>query len=66
MKVVVVGGGVISNKLVSTSPAEVSCPASPFDVFPMFPACIPPVIEECQSTDIIVYFAYHYRVFPKN
>jgi len=66
MKVVVVGGGVISKKLVSTAPAEIqlSCFAvrSLLDVSGSWTS----VIEACQGADAIVYLAYHHRDLPKN
>lgn len=66
MKVVVVGGGVISNKLVSTAPADIqlSCFTirSLLDVSDSWTS----VIEACQGADTIVYLAYHHRDLPKN
>lgn len=66
MKVVVVGGGVISNKLVSTAPAEVQLSCFAVRRLPDISGSYTPVIEECQSADIIVYLAYHHRDLPKN
>lgn len=66
MKVVVVGGGVISNKLVSTAPAEVQLSCFTARCLPDVSGSWTSVTEECQSADIIVYLAYHHRDFPKN
>lgn len=66
MKVVVVGGGVISNKLVSTAPAEIQLSCFTVRRLPDVSGSWTPVIEACQSADIIVYLAYHHRDLPKN
>jgi hypothetical protein len=66
LKVVVVGGGVISNKLVSTAPAEVQLSCFTVRRLPNVSGSWTSVIEECQSADIIVYLAYHHRDFLKN
>ena len=66
LKVVVVGGGVISNKLVSTAPAGVQLSCFTVRRLPDVSSSWTPVIEECQSADIIVYLAYHHRDLPKN
>jgi hypothetical protein len=66
MKVVVVGGGVISKKLVSTAPAEVQLSCFTVRNLPDVTGLWTAVIEECQSANIIVYLAYHHRDLPKN
>ena len=66
MKIVVVGGGVISKKLVSAAPAEVQLSCFTVRCLPDVSGLWTPVIEECQSADIIVYLAYHHRDLPKN
>jgi hypothetical protein len=66
MKVVFVGGGIISSKLVSTAPEEVQLSCFTVRRLPGVSGSWTPVIDECQSADIIVYLAYHHRDLPKN
>lgn len=66
MKVVVVGGGVISNKQVSTAPAEVQMPCFSVRHLPDVSVSWTSLLEGCQSANIIAYLAYYYLDLLKN
>jgi hypothetical protein len=66
MKVVVIGGGLISKKLVSATPAGFQLSCFTIRCLPDDTGAWTPMIEQCRSADIIVYLAYHHRDLPKN
>jgi len=66
MKVVVIGGGVISGKLLSSAPEEVQLSRFTIRSLSDVSGSWTPAIEECQGADMIVYLAYHHRDMPKN
>lgn len=66
MKVVILGGGVISNGLVSMAPAGLQLVCFAVRSIPNSSRSWNRVIEACQGADLIVYLAYHHRDLPKN
>jgi len=66
MKVVVIGGGVISNKLLSAAPPELQLTCFTVRRLPDSSGFWGELLEECRRADIIVYLAYHHRDLPKN
>jgi hypothetical protein len=66
MKVVVIGGGIISNKLVSTAPVEFHLSRFTIRRLPDVGSSWNSALEHCRSANVIVYLAYHHRDLPKN
>jgi len=66
MKVIVVGGGIISKKLVSTAPSYIDVTFFGIRDLSNTTKSWTELNDKCKDADVIVYLAYHHRDFFKN
>jgi hypothetical protein len=66
MKVVVIGGGVISSKLILSAPAEIKILSFKIRGISDLSGTLSLLMDACKDADIVIYMAYHHRDLPKN
>lgn len=66
MKIIIIGGGIISNKLVSMAPSHFNIFQLGIRDFSESNKSWDELLQQCQDADFIVYLAYHHRDLIKN
>jgi hypothetical protein len=65
-KIVIIGGGVISNKIVEMAPEDVVIKCYPIRLIVKSKIENLKILDECFAASVIFYLAYHHRDFIKN